>query len=88
MPFQAPPTPFNVAISGSRRFVAQSYSLERMKRIGTAADATVNDVTLALCASALRRYLLAHDALPKKPLIAMVPVSLHGETSKAATRSA
>ena len=55
LPFQAPPTPFNVAISGSRRFVAQSYSLERMKRIGAAADATVNDVTLALCASALRQ---------------------------------
>jgi diacylglycerol O-acyltransferase / wax synthase len=82
LPFQAPPSPFNVAISGSRRFVAQSYSLERMKRIGAAADATVNDVTLALCASALRTYLIAHDALPKKPLIAMVPVSLHGETSQ------
>jgi diacylglycerol O-acyltransferase / wax synthase len=82
LPFQAPPTPFNVAISGSRRFVAQSYSLERMKRIGAAADATVNDVTLALGASALRSYLLAHDALPKKPLIAMVPVSLHGQSTE------
>jgi diacylglycerol O-acyltransferase len=73
---------FNVPISGSRRFVAQSYSLARVKRIGAAAKATVNDVTLAVCASALRNYLIAHDALPKKPLIAMVPVSLHGETSK------
>lgn len=82
LPFQAPPTPFNVAISGSRRFVAQSYSLARIKRIGAAANATVNDVTLALCASALRRYLIAHDALPKKPLIAMVPVSLHGPSNQ------
>ena len=78
LPFQAPATPFNVEISGSRRFVAQSYSLARLKRIGDAAGATVNDVTLAVCAGALRRYLQAHKALPKKALIAMVPVSLRG----------
>jgi diacylglycerol O-acyltransferase len=54
--------------------------LARFKRIGVAAGATVNDVTLAVCAGALRKYLEAQKALPKKPLIAMVPVSLHGET--------
>ncbi len=80
LPFQAPPTPFNVEISGSRRFASQSYSLARLKRIGVAAQATVNDVTLAICAGALRQYLEAQKALPKKPLVAMVPVSLHGET--------
>ncbi len=79
-PFQAPPTPFNVEISGSRRFAAQSYSLARLKRIGVATGATVNDVTLAICSGALRKYLEAQKKLPKKPLIAMVPVSLHGET--------
>lgn len=82
LPLQAPPSPFNVPITGSRRFVAQSYSLQRIRNIGALANATINDVTLALCASALRQYLLTHDALPKKPLTAMVPVSLHGETSK------
>ncbi len=80
LPFQAPPTPFNVEISGSRRFAAQSYSLARFKRLGEAAGATVNDVTLAICAGALRKYLQAQEALPRKPLIAMVPVSLRGET--------
>ena len=80
LPFQAPPTPFNVEISGSRRFAAQSYALSRLKRIGEATGATVNDVTLAICAGALRKYLQAQKALPRKPLVAMVPVSLHGET--------
>ena len=80
LPFQAPPSPFNVEISGSRRFAAQSYSLDRLRAIGQASGATVNDVTLAICAGALRMYLLAQKKLPKKPLIAMVPVSLHGET--------
>ena len=46
------------------------------KAIGKAVGATVNDVTLAVCAGALRRYLLAQNALPDRPLIAMVPVSL------------
>ena len=81
LPFQAPPTPFNVEISGSRRFASQSYSLSRLKHIGEATGATVNDVTLAICAGALREYLQAQNKLPKKPLVAMVPVSLHGETS-------
>ncbi len=81
LPFQAPPTLFNVEISGSRRFASQSYSLARLKHIGEAAGATVNDVTLAICAGALREYLAAQGQLPKKPLIAMVPVSLHGETT-------
>lgn len=80
MPFQAPPTPFNVQISGSRRFAAQSYSLERLRSIGKATGATVNDVALAICSGALRKYLLVQKKLPRKPLIAMVPVSLHGET--------
>ena len=75
-PFHAPPTMFNVRISGSRRFAAQSYALSRFKAIGKAAGATVNDVTLAVCAGAMRRYLMMHDALPDKPLVAMVPVSV------------
>jgi diacylglycerol O-acyltransferase len=82
LPRQAPPTLFNVPISGSRRFVAQRYSLARIKRIGARTGATVNDVVLALCGSALRQYLETHDALPEKALVAMVPVSLHGETGK------
>ena len=81
LPFQAPPTLFNVEISGSRRFASQTYSLSRFKRIGEATGATVNDVTLAVCAGALRKYLELQKKLPKKPLIAMVPVSLHDDTT-------
>jgi diacylglycerol O-acyltransferase len=85
-PFQAPPTLFNVPISGSRRFAAQSYSLARLRAIGKAAGATVNDVTLAVCAGALRRYLQAHDALPDRPLTAMVPVSVRAADEEGGNR--
>lgn len=81
-PFHAPPTMFNVRISGSRRFAAQSYQLDRFKAIGKAVGATINDVTLAVCSGAMRRYLLAHDALPDRPLIAMVPVSVRAADSE------
>lgn len=77
--FSAPKTMFNVPITGARRFAAQSWPIERIRAVGKAADATVNDVVLAMCSGALRAYLLALDALPASSLIAMVPVSLHGD---------
>jgi len=49
------------------------------------ADAKLNDVVLAVCSAALRRYLQGHGALPKATLTAMVPVSMRepGDTSSA-----
>jgi diacylglycerol O-acyltransferase len=79
MSLSAPKSMLNVPITGARRFAAQSWPMERIRRVGKAGDVTVNDVVLAMCAGALRRYLLGMNALPDSPLIAMVPVSLHGE---------
>ncbi len=76
--FSAPQTMFNVPITGARRFAAQSWPMERIRQVGKASDTTVNDVVLAMCSGALRSYLLSMNALPESPLIAMVPVSLHG----------
>ena len=39
------------------------------------AGSTLNDVILANCAGALRRYLLEKNELPEKPLVAIVPIS-------------
>jgi diacylglycerol O-acyltransferase / wax synthase len=74
--FAAPRSMFNVPISGSRRFAAQSWPMERINRIRSAARCTVNDVVLAACSGALRTYLSSMEALPQAPLIAMVPVAL------------
>ncbi|MBV9089519.1 MAG: wax ester/triacylglycerol synthase family O-acyltransferase [Mycobacteriaceae bacterium] len=79
LPFRAPKTMFNVRIGGARRCAAQSYSLERIKNVKRGAGVTVNDVVLAMCAGALRAYLLEESALPETPLIAMVPVNLRTE---------
>ncbi len=79
LPFEAPKTMFNVPISGGRRVAAQSWPLKRIIAIKDAAGVTVNDVILAMCAGALRAYLIEQDGLPDRPLIAMVPVNLREE---------
>jgi diacylglycerol O-acyltransferase len=79
--FQAPRSVLNQPISGSRRFAAQSYPIARIRNAVKLHHATVNDIVLAMCASALRHYLLDLDALPAKPLIAMVPLSLRRDSS-------
>ncbi|MFN2561759.1 MAG: wax ester/triacylglycerol synthase family O-acyltransferase [Jatrophihabitans sp.] len=81
MSLSAPKSMLNVPITGARRFAAQSWPIDRIRVVGKARGATVNDVVLAMCSGALRNYLLSMDALPDAPLIAMVPVSLHGEDS-------
>jgi diacylglycerol O-acyltransferase / wax synthase len=72
----APSTPWNRTITAHRRFAMRGTSLENIKALRVATGATVNDIVMAVCAGALRAYLLKHDALPKDPLRAMVPVSI------------
>lgn len=81
LPVGAPRTIFNVPIGGARRCAAQSWPIERVTRIKQAAGVTLNDVVLAMCGGALRAYLIEQNALPDRPLIAMVPVSLRGDAN-------
>jgi len=74
-PFQTPLTILNGRVTGSRRLVAQSWSLLRIKTVAKALNATINDVILAMSGGALRRYLIDQGALPDEPLTAMTPVS-------------
>jgi diacylglycerol O-acyltransferase / wax synthase len=73
---QAPRCILNQSVSASRRFAAQSYPTRRMRAVAKRVGATLNDVALAMCASALRRYLRDLDALPEESLVALVPVSV------------
>ena len=73
---RAPKTPFNGPISPHRRFAFGQLSLETVKALKNAVGCTVNDIVVALCAGAVREWLLERDALPDEPLVAMVPVSV------------
>ena len=76
---RAPPTPFNRSITQHRRWSFCDLPLSEVKRVKNALGVTVNDVVMALCAGALRRWLIDHEALPDGPLIAAVPVSVRTE---------
>jgi WS/DGAT/MGAT family acyltransferase len=79
---EAPRTILNVDVTPQRRVATQSTSLARMKAIGEAAGGSVNDVLLAACSAALRRYLDELGSLPTKSLIASIPVALPRDTSQ------
>jgi diacylglycerol O-acyltransferase / wax synthase len=83
-PLIAPATPFNKNIGPHRRWAFTSVPLAEVKAIKNAAGVTVNDVVMALCAGALRTWLQKHDALPERPLVASVPVSIRTEEQKGA----
>ena len=76
LPYAAPRTMLNVPITGARRVAAQSWDMARITKVRKALGVTLNDMVLAMCSGALRRYLIAADALPDDPLIASVPVAM------------
>lgn len=75
----APETTLGTKITERRSVAARSFSLPRVRAVGKALGGTINDVVLAMCGGALRRYLTARGELPEKPLMAQAPVSLRTE---------
>ncbi len=76
MPFGAPGSVLNGRVRAKRRFATQSIALDRMKTLATAADCTLNDLVLATCGGALRRFLEDSGDLPDAPITAGIPVSV------------
>ncbi|WP_370328919.1 wax ester/triacylglycerol synthase family O-acyltransferase [Mycolicibacterium hippocampi] len=81
-PFAAPRTLFNGPHSGRRCVAFVQVSLDDVKAVKDHYGLTVNDVVMALCAGALRTFLQRHDELPDTPLVAAVPVSVHGKSDR------
>lgn len=75
VPFTAPPSPLNGVISARRKWNTVILSLERVKQLKRLMDCSFNDILLAICAGALRRYLLEKQQLPDQPLVAHIPVA-------------
>jgi diacylglycerol O-acyltransferase / wax synthase len=81
----APRAPLNTQISGQRSFAWSSFELAEFKQVKNAFGGTVNDVSLAVAAGALRRWLAEREVpVDGMELKALVPVSIrtvdeHGE---------
>jgi diacylglycerol O-acyltransferase / wax synthase len=76
IPFDTPYSILNGRVREKRRFATQQFPMERLRALAVAGQCTLNDVVLTICGGALRRYLLARDSLPDKPLVAGIPVSV------------
>lgn len=79
-----PRTPLSVAISGKRAFAGLQLSLAESKALAKHFDAKLNDIVLAVCAGALRRYFTGNKAALAKSMVGAVPASLRlpGDTSQ------
>ena len=84
-PEQLLATRFNAVVSPHRVFDTRRFALEDFKRLRTLVKgATVNDVVLAVCGGALRRYLDAQGELPAHTLSAVAPIHVRGGADGAA----
>jgi len=76
LPETVPDTRFNRPVSAQRVFEGVTFKLKQLSEIRKAVPgATVNDVVLAICGGALRRYLDEKGELPDDSLIAMTPIN-------------
>jgi WS/DGAT/MGAT family acyltransferase len=82
---RVPPTPFNAPISAQRVVAFASLPVREIRAVRSAYGCSDNDVVLAVCADVLRHWLHAHRALPDRPLVAGIPVSLRGRAADATT---
>lgn len=76
LPFQTPVSILNHRVTSQRRFATQLYDFQRLRRLAKAAECSVNDIVLAICSGALRKFLGELCALPGQSLTAGIPVSL------------
>lgn len=79
-PPTVPRTRFNRVVSANRVFDGVTFSLDKIKQIKNHVGGTVNDVVLAICAGALRDYLLENDELPEKSLVSMCPINVRDDS--------
>jgi WS/DGAT/MGAT family acyltransferase len=76
----APKVPFNTEIGPRRSMCWATFDLAEFKQVKNALGGTVNDVTLAVVASALRRWLAEREvSVEGLELKALVPVSIRTE---------
>ena len=80
LPLTTPRTSLNQTVTPHRAVAFSTISLDDVKRVKNTLETTVNDVVLAVCTGALRRYLIDGDELPDDPLVVTVPVSVQGPT--------
>ena len=76
LPFTAPRTIFNTDVDARREIILTELPLNRIRQIARCYGGTINDILVAICGGALRKYLIEQGGLPVKSLEAGVPISI------------
>ncbi|HWI11737.1 MAG TPA: wax ester/triacylglycerol synthase family O-acyltransferase [Burkholderiaceae bacterium] len=84
----APRTRLNVTVSETRAFAAISLPLAAINATRRKHKASLNDAVLMICSGALRRHFLKHGPLPRKSMVAGVPISTRAKGDTASNNQA
>ena len=84
----APRTRLNATVSDTRAFATVSLPLAELNAVRRRHHASLNDAVLFVCSGALRRHFAKHGPLPRKPLVAAVPISLRAKGDTASNNQA
>jgi len=77
--YPVPITIFNGNVSPKRTWGTAILEFDRVNNLRKLSGGSVNDLILAFCAGAIRRYLQEREKLPLQPLVANVPISIRSE---------
>lgn len=80
--FSTPKTIFNESVSPKRTWGTAILSFDRINRLRKLMEVSVNDLILAICSGAIRRYLQERERLPSQPLVANIPISIRVKGDK------
>ncbi len=84
----APRTRLNATVSDTRAFATVSLPLAELNAVRRRHHASLNDAVLFICSGALRRHFAKHGPLPRKSLVAAVPISLRAKGDTASNNQA
>lgn len=84
----APRTRLNTTVSDTRAFASISLPLAAVNAVRRRHKASLNDAVLMICSGALRRHFLKHGPLPRKSMVAGVPISTRAKGDTASNNQA
>ena len=84
----APRTRLNTTVSDTRAFASISLPLAALNATRRRHKASLNDAVLMICSGALRRHFLKHGPLPRKSMVAGVPISTRAKGDTASNNQA
>lgn len=84
----APRVSTNVAVGEERRFAVARIRLVELREARQRHGLTLNDAVLMVCSGALRRFYARRRALPRRSLVAAVPISLRAAGDASANNQA